>query len=65
MVVPMTDRNAKRGPVIMPVEPPWEVLLWLAGNPVILASSDEQSYRMQWAMLREMLKDAAVKRRRK
>jgi len=47
----------------MPVEPPWEVLLWLAGNPVILAASDEQSYRMQWAQLREMLKDATVCRK--
>ncbi|OGT57563.1 MAG: hypothetical protein A3E01_08475 [Gammaproteobacteria bacterium RIFCSPHIGHO2_12_FULL_63_22] len=61
----MTDRNAKRWPVIMPVEPPYEVLCWLSGNPLILAASVEQSYRMMWAELREMLKEAAVKRRRR
>ena len=57
----MTDRNAKRGPVIMPVEPPRDVLMAMAGDPVILAASDEQQAVFMYAVIREALK----KRKRK
>jgi len=59
-----TDRYAKRGPVIMPVEPPYEILRWLAGDPVILAASDEQSLRKQYAEFRVRMQ-AANKEKRK
>lgn len=55
-------KYAKRGPVVMPVEPPYEVLRWLAGNPIILAASDEQSLRKQYAEFRERMKAAKARK---
>lgn len=54
--------TAKRT-VVMPREIPFEVLLWLAGDPVILAASDEKHIRKKWAELRERIKAAERKRK--
>ena len=51
-------KKAKRDPVVMPLEPPYEIIRWLAGSPLILAASDEQRIRMQYAEFRERMKDA-------
>ena len=39
----MTER------VSIPTEPTWETLLFLAGNPVLLAASDEERIRAWYA----------------
>ena len=59
-----TNRYAKRGPVIMPVEPPYEVLRAMAGNPVILAASDEFANRGIYETLRQALVKCAKERRK-
>lgn len=54
----MTDRvkrYAKRGPVIMPVQPPFDILQWMAGDPIVLAASDEQTMREFYNGLRKRL----------
>lgn len=48
----------KRKPVLMPISPPYEFLKWLAGDPLILAASDEQSLRYQYAQFRTALRDS-------
>ena len=42
----------KRGPVIMPVKPPYDVLRYMAGDPVILAASDEAHCRNVYQAVR-------------
>lgn len=54
---------AKRGPVILPIECPREVLLMLAGNPLILTASDEQALRIKYAHFREAMRAAQERRR--
>ena len=56
-----SHKYAKRGPVIMPVEPPYDVLLAMAGDPLILAASDELACRELYVLMREAL----AKRKRK
>ena len=60
----MASKHAKRGPVLLPVECPYEVLLMLAGNPVILAASDEQALRIQYAHFRAAMRAAQEKRKK-
>lgn len=55
------SRNAKRGPVIMPIDPPFDVLRALAGDPVILCASDEKQARFCYALIRQTL----IQRKRK
>jgi hypothetical protein len=45
-----------RDDVVMPVEPPRELIQWLAGDPLILAASDEQRIRKQYAEVRVRLR---------
>ena len=45
----------KRPPVVMTVKPPYTVLKALAGNPLILAASDEVVYREWYKRLRRAL----------
>lgn len=52
-------RKRTRDDVVMPRNPPHSVLRWLAGDPLILAASDEQALRMQWAELRVRIRAAA------
>ena len=42
----------KRGPVVMPVEPPHDVLRYMAGDPLILAASDEAHCRNVYQAVR-------------
>jgi hypothetical protein len=42
----------------MPAEPPYELMRWLAGDPLLLAASDEQSIREHYAEFRERVKAA-------
>ena len=49
------NKYAKRGGITMPVEPPREVLIALAGYPAILDASDEQWVRDQYAVIRKAL----------
>ena len=51
-----------RDDVVMPVEPPHSVLRWLAGDPLILAASDEQALRRHWAELRARIRAAKGER---
>lgn len=59
-----SQRYAKRGAVIMPVEPPYEVLRFMAGDPVILSASDEQIARAEYADFREQMKAAQEMKRK-
>lgn len=45
----------KRSPVIMPVEPPYEVLRAMAGDPVILAADEELCAYFQYKLIRHAL----------
>jgi hypothetical protein len=62
----MTNRTAKGskkrrkncGYQLVPIEPSWKMLVALAGDPVILAASDEQELRHRYF---EMLKASPVK----
>ena len=49
------SKYAKRGPVTMPVEPPYSALRAIACNPIILAASDEHSARIIYDLLRKAL----------
>lgn len=59
----MATKYPKRGPVVLPLEPPMEVLRWLAGDPVIMAGSDEQGLRKQYAEFRERIKAATKEKK--
>ena len=54
-------RKRTRNDVVMPLDPPYSVLRWLAGDPVILAASDELACRELYDLIREAL----AKRKRK
>ena len=60
----MTARKPKRGPVIMPIKPPYEVLRAMAGDPVILAASDEFAVRGIYETLRQALEKYATEKRK-
>lgn len=46
-------RTKNRGYQLVPIEPHWKMLMALAGEPLILAASDEQELRRRYeAMLR-------------
>ena len=47
-----TAKYAKRGPVTMPKVPPYDVLRAMAGDPVILAASDEAHCRNVYQAVR-------------
>ena len=55
-------RKRTRDDVVMPLEPPHSVLRWLAGDPLILAASDEQALRRQWGKLRARIRAAKGER---
>lgn len=58
-----TEKYAKRGPVILPVECPYDVLLFLTGSPTILSANEEHSLRIQYARFRETMRAAQEKRK--
>ena len=54
-------RYPTRGPVTMPVEPPYEVLRAMAGDPLILAADEAQRARFLYTLIRRALTERKPK----
>lgn len=50
-----TAKALGRAEKMLPEEPPYEALKALAGDPLLLAASDEQELRRRYAVMRQRL----------